>query len=233
LGDGYDALIWLVLIALLGLYGWYAASLQSPVEEPAVVALSALDTAIQGMDAEQADLERQLAEAKGRIAALEEAVSQQRQPTAAPQPSVALSDEPLPSAPSLASQVAELGGRQTGQGLLLELAHSDLRFPIGQSTLPPGDHAILDRVADLLLQHPTVAARVEGHTDSAGRDEVNLTLSQERAEVVKEALVRRGVGEVRILAVGHGETRPIDDNTSQAGRDRNRRIEIYFTEPPG
>lgn len=90
---------------------------------------------------------------------------------------MALSDEPLPSAPSLASQVAELGGRQTGQGLPLELAHSDLSFPIGQSTLPPGDHSILDRVADLLLLHPTVAARVEGYTDSAGRDEVNFTLS--------------------------------------------------------
>ena len=114
-GDGYEALIWLVLIALLGLYGWYAASVQPLVEKPAVVAFRALDSAIQGMGAEQADLERQLAEAKGRIAALEEAVSRQRQPTAAPQPSVALSVEPLPSAPSLASQVAELWGRRTGQ----------------------------------------------------------------------------------------------------------------------
>lgn len=51
--------------------------------------------------------------------------------------------------------------------------------------------------------------------------------------MVKKALVRRGVDEGRILAVGQGETRPIDDNTSRAGRDRNRCIEIYLTEPPG
>ena len=95
----------------------------------------------------------------------------------------------------------------------------------------PGEH--LGRMGKGALVAPsglqrTLSARVEGHSDSAGRDEANLALSQSRADAVKGGLVARGVGAQRIQAVGYGEARPIADNGTRAGRDRNRRIEVYL-----
>ncbi|MGE5155669.1 MAG: OmpA family protein [Bdellovibrio bacteriovorus] len=221
-------MIWLVLIAGLGLYGWFAGSRQPPDAETAVEASRAPDAAGQGEAAETAVLQRQLADAKGRIAALEETLHKERRRAEAPPKS----NEAPPSKPSLAAQVVELGGRQTGQGLMLGLAHADLTFPIGTSNLPSGDLPILDRIAALLEQHPTASVRVEGHTDSSGRDDVNLRLSRERAETVRQALVDRGVAAERIAAIGYGASRPIADNGTREGRDRNRRIEIYLIEGP-
>ena len=67
---------------------------------------------------------------------------------------------------------------------------------------------------------------IEGHTDDVGRDRSNTTLSLRRAEAVRTALIRRGVAANRLIAEGFGDTRPIADNTTEAGRARNRRIEI-------
>lgn len=223
-----DALIWPVLILLLWLYGWYAAGLRQEAEEAPVADASAVDEALQRVAAEKAALGRQIAEASARIAALEEALkAQRRQSDQAGQ--VAPDVPAAPTAPrGLSSLAAELGGRETERGILINLADSDLSFPIGKATLPDRDFPILDRLAALLVQRHAVTARVEGHTDSAGRDEVNLALSQERADAVKQALVERGASAPRIEAVGYGETRPIADNGTRAGRDRNRRIEVYL-----
>ena len=222
-----DALIWPVLILLLGLYAWYAAGPRQDVEEAPVADASRVDAALQRVAAEKAALGRQIAEASARIAALEEALKAQRRPS--DQAGQVPPDAPT-APPRLSSLAAELSGRQTDRGVLLNLADSDLSFPIGKATLAERAFPILDRLASLLNQHPTLTARIEGHTDSAGRDEVNLALSQERAETVKQALVERGVGAQRIEAVGYGETRPIADNGTRAGRDRNRRIEVYLIE---
>lgn len=208
----HDALIWLALTAGLGLYGWYGAGLRHPDGGPAVESVDALDGAAQDMVSETASLEENLA--KGRQ--LGESPGRTR--------------EPPTSRTSLATQILGLGGRQTEQGLVIVLPNSELSFPIGKANLPRGDLSVLDRLAAVLVQHPAVDVRVEGHTDSAGRDEVNLALSQGRAEAVKEALMRRGLGAGRIQSIGYGETRPIADNSSRAGRDSNRRIEIYLTE---
>jgi outer membrane protein OmpA-like peptidoglycan-associated protein len=223
----HDALIWAVLIAVLGLYGWYAAGLRQDVKVAPVADESRVDAALQRIAAEKAALERQIAEASARIAALEETLETERRQggAAPPAPSVA------PAAPlGLSSLAAELGGRETERGVLLDLTDSDLSFPIGKAILPDRDFPVLDRLAALLVQHQTLTARIEGHTDSAGRDEVNLALSQERADAVKQALVERGASAQRIEAVGYGESRPIADNGTRAGRDRNRRIEVYLIE---
>ena len=226
----HDALIWTVLIAVLGLYGWYAAGLRQDVEVAPVADESRVDAALQHLAAEKAALEHQIAEASARIAALEETLKAERRrggaaPPAPPAPLVA------PAAPrGLSSLAAELGGRETERGILLDLADSDLSFPIGKATLPDRNFPVLDRLASLLVQHQTLTARIEGHTDSAGRNEVNLALSQARADAVRQALVERGASAQRIEAVGFGETRPIADNGTRAGRDRNRRIEVYLIE---
>ncbi|MFY9973253.1 MAG: OmpA family protein [Chromatiaceae bacterium] len=229
----YDGLIWVGLILVLGLYGWLAAppppkiepKIEPQIEEAPTGNGSRVDAAVQRVLAEKASLQRQIAEARARIAALEETLAADRQQGRVAEP---VSPDATPAPGRLPPSLAELGGRETEGGILIDLSESDLHFPIGEATLPDRDLPILDRVADLLVQRPTLTARVEGHTDSSGREEVNLALSQARAEAVRQALMKRGVGAGRIEATGYGETRPIADNATRAGRDRNRRIELYL-----
>lgn len=225
----YDGLLWFVLIGLLGFFGWLAAGLQPADEAAPHRAPSAMDTAIEGVAAETAALQRQLTEAKSRIAALEQALEKERQRSNGARKAKTESPAIGPVIPDL---IEGLGGRETEQGFLVTLDDAVLSFPIGRASLPLGDLPALDRIASLLAQHPDLKARIEGHTDSSGREEVNLTLSQERAQAVKQALIERGVSPGRIQAVGYGETRPIADNGTRAGRDRNRRIEIYLVDGP-
>lgn len=220
-----DGLIWVGLIAVLGLYGWLAAEPPLDAEGPTTGTEHTVDPAVQRAMVEKASLERQIADARGRIATLEETLEAERQQGEAP-PQASSDSTAVPG--GRPSVLAELGGRTTERGIFLDLSESDLSFPIGSAILPDGELPILDRIADLLVQHPTLSARVEGHTDSAGRDEANLALSQSRADAVKGGLVARGVGAQRIQAVGYGEARPIADNGTRAGRDRNRRIEVYL-----
>jgi outer membrane protein OmpA-like peptidoglycan-associated protein len=123
--------------------------------------------------------------------------------------------------------VAELGGRLTPEGILLNLAGDELRFPSGTATLPDADLPTLERIAALLEQRPELSARVEGHTDSLGGADINQGLSQQRAEAVMQALVERGIDADRLSAVGLGAERPIADNATEAGRRANRRVEVY------
>jgi outer membrane protein OmpA-like peptidoglycan-associated protein len=221
------------LILVLGLYGWLAAPPApevGPANEPEIAEAptgngSRVDAAVQRVLAEKASPERQIAEARTRIAALEETLAADRRQggVAGPAPPEAT---PAPDRSPLL--LANLGGRATERGILIDLSDSDLHFPIGEATLPDSDLPILDRIADLLVRRPNLTARVEGYTDSSGREEVNLALSQARAEAVREALMKRGVGGGRIEATGYGEARPIADNATRAGRDRNRRIELYL-----
>ena len=71
---------------------------------------------------------------------------------------------------------------------------------------------------------------VEGHTDAMGAGETNLELSRERALSVRNALVQRGIASSRISTHGYGETSPVADNGSPAGRQANRRVEVIFPE---
>lgn len=126
--------------------------------------------------------------------------------------------------------IAALGGLETDRGILLTLAEADLRFPANTADLPEGELATLDAVAELLIKHKELSARIEGHTDSAGADQANLALSQKRADAAKQALVDRGVESRRLSAEGRGESHPIADNSTAEGRRMNRRVEIYVVE---
>jgi outer membrane protein OmpA-like peptidoglycan-associated protein len=116
--------------------------------------------------------------------------------------------------------------------MLLALAEADLRFPSGLAVLPRGELPSLDRIAGLLRDHPQLRALIEGHTDNAGPNEINLELSKARAAAVKQALIERGVPAERLNAEGAGEARPIADNATAAGRAQNRRVEVYILEQP-
>ncbi len=99
-------------------------------------------------------------------------------------------------------------------------------FETGSSTLTEDSKYQLGDLADIMKRMTTVTIEVSGHTDNTGDATSNLTLSQDRADVVKQYLVGQGVDGSRIRAVGHGQTRPVDTNDTEEGRTKNRRTEI-------
>ena len=103
-------------------------------------------------------------------------------------------------------------------------------FASGQSRLTAGAEASVRALGAYLQAAPTGTIRVEGHTDSQGGSEANLALSQRRAEAVREALLGAGLPGARVKALGRGQTRPVADNESAAGRARNRRVEIIVSQ---
>ena len=82
-------------------------------------------------------------------------------------------------------------------------------------------------MAGILIDHSDIGTvQVEGHTDNVGKPEKNRTLSQDRAHAVKSYLVKKGVDEKRLVAMGFGQETPADTNDTPAGRDNNRRVEF-------
>ncbi|MGM0558358.1 MAG: OmpA family protein [Myxococcota bacterium] len=105
-----------------------------------------------------------------------------------------------------------------------------VHFETAKSEILPQSYPLLNEVAEVLLSNESIKIRVEGHTDSRGSDSYNQTLSEERAASVRQYLIGRGVSSSRIDSQGFGEQRPIEDNTTKAGRAANRRVEIHITE---
>jgi OOP family OmpA-OmpF porin len=99
-------------------------------------------------------------------------------------------------------------------------------FEFDKAILKPVSQVTLDRVARSLLDWPEVHVEVAGHTDWIGTDEYNQDLSYRRARAVKEYLVSKGVAADRMDVRGFGESRPIADNQTDAGRAKNRRVEL-------
>ena len=85
------------------------------------------------------------------------------------------------------------------------------------------------KVGDFLKKYPTTTAVIEGHTDNVGTPEHNMDLSQRRAESVVNYLVEKfGIDRSRLTAKGYGETRPVADNSTDEGKQKNRRIEAII-----
>jgi OmpA-OmpF porin, OOP family len=99
-------------------------------------------------------------------------------------------------------------------------------FDTNKTTLKPASTPALTNLFEYLKMKPSVVIELSGHTDSVGSDEDNQKLSEGRAQAVRAWLVKKGIDEKRITAVGYGETRPIDDNETAAGRENNRRTEV-------
>ncbi len=87
----------------------------------------------------------------------------------------------------------------------------------------------LERLADLLQNNPTLAIRIEGHTDNVGRPEDLQRLSEQRAQAIRDFLIVRGIATERVEAVGFGASRPVNDNSTEELRAQNRRVEIRVT----
>ena len=101
-------------------------------------------------------------------------------------------------------------------------------FDTNRSTIQARSFKLLDEVAAIIRAHPKLRVRVEGHTDSQGKPAANLKLSQARANSVRTFLVDGGVEPARVEAVGCGQTQPIADNKTRAGREDNRRVEFHI-----
>lgn len=103
-------------------------------------------------------------------------------------------------------------------------------FETGKHRILPESFGLLDQVGQVLKDAPTIRVRIEGHTDSQGSDRLNMKLSQNRADSVRDYLVNVGIAADRMLAVGFGETTPIASNSTVQGRALNRRVEFNITE---
>ncbi|MEO6253184.1 MAG: OmpA family protein [Ferruginibacter sp.] len=86
----------------------------------------------------------------------------------------------------------------------------------------------LNEVVTILNENPSLKVSIEGHTDDVGEDGVNQTLSDDRAASVKAYLVSKGISESRLSSAGYGETKPVADNKTAAGRAKNRRVEMIL-----
>jgi outer membrane protein OmpA-like peptidoglycan-associated protein len=104
-------------------------------------------------------------------------------------------------------------------------------FDFGSAELTPELRALLDTGAGILLRNPSIRMTIEGHTDSVGSDAFNLALSNARAQAGVDYLTALGVQPTRLFSVGYGETRPIADNDTAAGRTQNRRLEFVLGPP--
>lgn len=99
-------------------------------------------------------------------------------------------------------------------------------FKAGSAELVPTSLKTLDAAIAGLKRNPKALVEIQGHTSSEGSDELNDRLSQERAYSVKEYMVSKGIAEGRLKANGYGSTQPKADNSTEAGRKANRRIEL-------
>ncbi len=99
-------------------------------------------------------------------------------------------------------------------------------FDTGKATLKPASYEELNELYEYLVLKKTTVVEIAGHTDNVGSDELNMTLSQKRAESVRNYLISKGIDPSRIQAKGYGETQPVADNTITEGRASNRRTEV-------
>jgi outer membrane protein OmpA-like peptidoglycan-associated protein len=103
---------------------------------------------------------------------------------------------------------------------------SDMLFDTGSTALKPGAYQEINRVSQVLIKYPETRITVAGHTDGDGSEAMNQDLSVRRAENVRNALVAQGVSAARISTLGFGETQPVADNNTAAGKQLNRRVVI-------
>jgi len=127
---------------------------------------------------------------------------------------------PVPIAPVPAPSVMEQAIVEKGRATL------DIKFKTGKADIQPQYHAELAKFADIMKRHPDLNVTIEGHTDSVGDAAYNQKLSQRRADSVSRYLsTKLGVDAKRLSSKGFGESKPIADNKTAAGRLKNRRVE--------
>ena len=129
-------------------------------------------------------------------------------------------------ADKLTRELSDLKAKQTERGMVLTLG--EVLFALGKSELTPKAIQSVDKLSEFLLKCTNRNVLIEGHTDSTGSDQLNMTLSQKRADAIKEALTAKGVPEGRITTKGYGKKYPVASNDTPSGRSQNRRVEVLI-----
>lgn len=108
----------------------------------------------------------------------------------------------------------------------VDYAANNILFVTGSAKLLPKSFKGLDEVVKILKDNPDLSLAIDGHTDNVGMDDFNQRLSENRAGAVRKYFISKGIDQGRITSAGHGETTPIADNKTAAGRQKNRRVEM-------
>jgi outer membrane protein OmpA-like peptidoglycan-associated protein len=122
---------------------------------------------------------------------------------------------------------AILQTRDTARGLIVNM--SDVLFDTAKHSLRPGAREKLAKVAGIISGHPGLRLAVEGYTDSVGGDDYNQKLSEERGESVRDYLTQEGVVGSSVSSKGFGKSQPVASNSTAAGRQQNRRVELVVS----
>src|SRR5262245_64056065 len=125
---------------------------------------------------------------------------------------------------------------QSGQARIEKLPNDVVRvtmtnqtaFDTDSSSIKPGFNTTMDKLADVVVRYGKTTLTVVGHTDNVGSNDYNQKLSERRAISVAQYLESKRVNSMRLAISGKGETMPIAANTSESGRQANRRVEIYL-----
>ena len=117
--------------------------------------------------------------------------------------------------------------QQVGDELVVTF-NNPILFDTDSSMLKPDARSLLEHVASVLQQYPDTNVLVKGHTDNTGSETHNLQLSDRRSNAVRNYLVTLGVSGERMRAMGFGESMPVAANTSESGRQQNRRVELQI-----
>lgn len=120
-----------------------------------------------------------------------------------------------------------LATSETARGLIVNM--SDVLFDTGRYTLKTTTQVSLAKVAGILQAYPGLKLQVEGYTDSVGSDDYNQKLSENRADAVRNFLITQGVPQDNITSTGYGKANPVADNTTAAGRAKNRRVQLVVS----
>jgi outer membrane protein OmpA-like peptidoglycan-associated protein len=140
--------------------------------------------------------------------------------------------------PDYIDNCPKLAGPESNQGCpeikaevteIFRNALQGIQFQSGKATIKATSNAILNKVVQVMNENPEYHLEINGHTDNVGKPELNMLLSQKRADAVKAYLVKKGVSESRINAQGFGDTKPVDTNSTAQGRSKNRRVELTAT----
>jgi outer membrane protein OmpA-like peptidoglycan-associated protein len=124
---------------------------------------------------------------------------------------------------------------QSGQARVEKLPNDVVRvtmtnqtaFDVNSASIKPGFHTTMNKLADVVVRYGKTTLTVVGHTDSTGSDQYNQRLSEQRAVSVVQYLESKNVDGMRLATAGKGESQPIASNDTEAGRQANRRVEIY------
>lgn len=205
-----------------------AAREAESVVEGARVERDAMRLALRTAEADAA--QRQLAASQQQGAAKDVALAQASREVASTRAEVASTRAEVAQSEArvddLEAQLKQLNARRTERGIVVTLG--DMLFASGKDRVLATGAGSVSGLAEFMRRNPTRRASVEGYTDSQGSDSANQALSERRADAVRTMLVGMGIDGQRLNVIGHGESSPVADNDTDAGRRSNRRVEIVF-----